>query len=345
MRYSQIGQLLAFGLVSCATAQEVTCWAPDGKTQADNETYVPCNKLGIQQDGIFSSCCALDGPAERRDTCSSLGLCNGPDNRLRRGFCTDKTWKSKACVDVCITTEDGGNPSNSSVITNCNDGSGKYCCGETTSCCGTDRAVSIPTQDSVCSAHTADDNGSDATTFKNATIGLAVVAGVSLLVAMASIFWFLRQNKSLKQQLADEKSNSEHRHHQQASMMHDRASVVPTMTDSNHPGGSVYGGSTTHHNNQSPLLDPSHPYYNKTPHGSPPPQPMSPNSDIHHHNNNNMARYSELDGGTANRIEMASPDPYTQQNRNSTQTNNNNRDSTQHPNYSSPLHSPDLPQQ
>lgn len=243
--------------------------------------------------------------------------------------------------------KDGGNPSNSTIITGCNDGSGKYCCGETTSCCGTDRAVSIPTQESVCSAHSVDDNGSgDAATFKNATIGLAVVAGVSLLVALASTLWFLRQNKSLKQQLADEKSNSEHHHHQQASMMHDRASVVPTMADSNHPGGSVYGGSTTHHN-QSPLLDPSHPYYNKTPHGSPPPQhqnpPLSPGSDIHHHHNHNLARYSELDGGTTNRIEMASPDPYTQQNRNSTQTNN--RDSTQHPNYSSPLHSPGLPQQ
>lgn len=188
--------------------------------------------------------------------------------------------------------------------------------------------------------------------FKNATIGLAVVAGVSLLVAIASTLWFLRQNKSLKQQLADEKSNSENHHHHQASTMHDRASVVPNMADSNHPGaGSVYGGSTTHHN-QSSLLDPSHPYYNKTPHGSPPPQhqnpPMSPGPDIQH-NNNNLARYSELDGGTANRIEMASPDPYTQQARNSTQTqnnnNNNNHDSALHPNYSSPLHSPSLPQQ
>ncbi|KAK8091300.1 hypothetical protein PG994_000805 [Apiospora phragmitis] len=320
MRFSLLGQLLALGLVSCITAQEVACWAPDGKTEANNNTYVPCNKLGIQQDGIFSSCCALDGPAEKRDTCSSTGLCNGFDRRLRRGFCTDKTWKSKAC--------DGGDPSNSSVITPCNDGSSQYCCGDTTSCCGTSRAVTIPTQESVCSAHTldSDDASSDATTFKNATIGLAVVAGVSLLVAIASTLWFLRQNKSLKKQLADEKLASEQHN---TSTMHDRPSVVPTMTDSNHPGGSVYGGGSTH--NQSPMPDHSHPYYNKTPVGSPPPQhpPMSRNSEVH----GNLSRYSELDAGT-NRIEMASPDPYTQQNRNSTQ-----------PNYSTPLHSPGLPQQ
>ncbi|KAK8079435.1 hypothetical protein PG997_007253 [Apiospora hydei] len=328
MRFSLLGQYLAVGLVSCVAAQEVECWAPDGKTRADNETYVPCNKLGIQQDGIFSSCCALDGNPDKRDTCTSLGLCNGADRRLRRGFCTDKSWKSKACVNVCITTEDGGDPSNSSVITGCNDGSGKYCCGDTTSCCGTSRAVTIPTQESVCTAHTlnSDDGSGDAATFKNATIGLAVVAGVTLLAAVASTLWFLRQNKSLKKQLADEKLAAGH---QQASMMHNnRGSMVPTMTDSNHPGGSVYGGSTTHH--PSPMPDHSHPYH-KAPGSSPPPHPpLSPHSDGHH---GNMQRYSELDAGT-NRIEMASPDPYAQQNRNSTQ-----------PSYSSPMHSPGLPQQ
>ncbi|KAK6819381.1 hypothetical protein PG987_015864 [Apiospora arundinis] len=336
MRYSVFG-LLAVGLVSCVTAQEVACWAPDGIKQADNETYVPCNKLGIQQDGIFSSCCALDGPAEKRDTCSSLGLCVGSDRRLRRGFCTDKTWKSKACVNVCIATEEGGDPSNITVLTPCNDGSNKHCCGDTTSCCSGPKAVTIPTQDSVCTAHSlnSDESSGDATKFKNATIGLAVVAGVTLLALLASSFWFLRQNKTLKKQLADEKlaSEQQHRDHQQASMVHDRASVVPTFTDSNHPGGSVYGGSTVGHH-QSPSMDHSHPYYNKTPHGSPPPQhmPMSPNSEVH----GNIARYSELDGGTTNRSEMASPDPYTQQNRNSTQPSNN---------FSTPLHSPGLPQQ
>lgn len=82
------------------TAAEVTCFAPDGVTVADNETYVPCNKLGITQQGVHSSCCKLDGPADDRDLCASTGLCinNGVVNR---GYCTDRTWQSPACVNVC----------------------------------------------------------------------------------------------------------------------------------------------------------------------------------------------------------------------------------------------------
>lgn len=101
--------LLALGLTtllapSVATAQEVECWAPDGETRADNTTYVPCNKLGIQQEGVYSSCCNLDGKPGSRDLCTTTGLClNG--SVLSRGYCTDKTWDSPACVNVC-TDED-----------------------------------------------------------------------------------------------------------------------------------------------------------------------------------------------------------------------------------------------
>lgn len=101
-------RLLVLGLAACATAQEVDCWAPDGVTRADNETYVPCNKLGIQQADVFSMCCALDGPAEDRDICSSSGLCTDRSNRLTRAYCTDKTWKSKACLNIC--TDDKVSP-------------------------------------------------------------------------------------------------------------------------------------------------------------------------------------------------------------------------------------------
>lgn len=83
-------------------AEEVTCYAPDGVTIADNETYVPCNKLGITQTGIHSSCCRLDGDQDARDICSTSGLCtNQITNLLTRGYCTDKTWASAACVNVC----------------------------------------------------------------------------------------------------------------------------------------------------------------------------------------------------------------------------------------------------
>lgn len=88
------------GALSGCLAQEISCWAPDGTTLADNETYVPCNKLGIQQDGIESSCCRLDGNASNRDICAATGLCLN-DGVLHRGYCTDKTWKNPACVNVC----------------------------------------------------------------------------------------------------------------------------------------------------------------------------------------------------------------------------------------------------
>lgn len=104
MLFPLLAQLLAVSLAPLAQAQEVECWAPDGKTKADNETYVPCNKLGIEQDGVFSSCCNLDGDADERDLCTTTGLClNG--NSLFRGYCTDKSWDSDACVKVCTDEE------------------------------------------------------------------------------------------------------------------------------------------------------------------------------------------------------------------------------------------------
>ncbi len=90
-------------LVLQAQTAEVPCFAPDGKTVAPNDSFVPCNKLGITQVGVASSCCLLDtdsGDASTRDLCASTGLCvNG--GVIRREFCTDKTWQNPACVKVC----------------------------------------------------------------------------------------------------------------------------------------------------------------------------------------------------------------------------------------------------
>lgn len=108
MLFPTAAQLVVLGLAACATAQEVTCWAPDGVTRGDNETYVPCNKLGIQQADVYSMCCALDGPADERDICSASGLCTGGGRGLTRAYCTDKTWKSKACLNIC--TDDNVSP-------------------------------------------------------------------------------------------------------------------------------------------------------------------------------------------------------------------------------------------
>lgn len=102
MLLSVVAQLLALTLVPGARADEVECWAPDGKTKGDNDTYVPCNKLGITQNGVYSTCCRLDGDPDERHLCAASGLCL-KGGVLLRGYCTDKNWDSPACVNVCTS--------------------------------------------------------------------------------------------------------------------------------------------------------------------------------------------------------------------------------------------------
>ena len=91
---------IAISFLLHAQTAEVSCFAPDGKTVAPNDSFVPCNKLGITQVGAASSCCLLDGDVGARDLCASTGLCvNG--GIIRREFCTDRTWSNPACVKVC----------------------------------------------------------------------------------------------------------------------------------------------------------------------------------------------------------------------------------------------------
>ncbi len=95
--YALFGLLVS--LLLHAQTVEVPCYAPDGRTIAPNDSFVPCNKLGITQTGAASSCCLLDGD-QPRDLCASTGLCIN-NGILRREFCTDKTWQNPACVKVC----------------------------------------------------------------------------------------------------------------------------------------------------------------------------------------------------------------------------------------------------
>ncbi|KAI1314154.1 hypothetical protein F5Y03DRAFT_4533 [Xylaria venustula] len=211
--------LAAIGLLLAATsfgrpalADEVQCWAPDGKTLADNETVVPCNKLGIQQQGVYSSCCRLDGDASQRDYCTTSGLCLSTfDTVLRREYCTDKTWKSPACVNVCTDPDNNGSVNGTAEMTACSDGTGTYCCGRNNlSCCGTDKAIAIPTQGSVVSSSDTSIATNSSNSFKNATIGLAVVLGVLLATAAGIITWLLRQNKSIKKELVEKTEEARH---------------------------------------------------------------------------------------------------------------------------------------
>ncbi|KAI8627622.1 hypothetical protein F5Y19DRAFT_440576 [Xylariaceae sp. FL1651] len=204
-----LGILLAACVGPLTRADEVQCWAPDGKTLADNNTVVPCNKLGIQQAGVYSSCCRLDGVADQRDLCTTTGLClSTADGVIRREFCTDKTWKSPACVNVCTDPLAGGVANGAIEMTACADGTGTYCCGHNNlTCCGTHQAVVIPTQASVMSSGTPN---SSSGAFKNATIGLAVVLGVILLAAAGVVTWLLRKNKSVQRQLAEKMEATGH---------------------------------------------------------------------------------------------------------------------------------------
>ncbi|KAL0943309.1 uncharacterized protein CTRU02_201195 [Colletotrichum truncatum] len=275
----------ALGLAMGISAQEVSCYAPNGDV-ANNLTYVPCNKLGITQRGVFSSCCALDGPPDERDICSTSGLCINRQSQPQRGFCTDPTWKSKACVSVCMDEQSGGTASNSSFMTACNDGTATYCCGRSnTTCCGTEHAITIQTQESVCTANTTNDRAnSNDDALKGATIGLGVVAGVSLLIGLISTFWLWKQNKSLKKQLAEKPEPAPPTNpHTPAQTL-----VEPQMTG-----------------NQSSYGAPSPGLYKSTYSASP------RESEFNH---GNIHRYSELDASAATaRSEMGSPTPYEQQ--------------------------------
>ncbi|KAI0402194.1 hypothetical protein F4802DRAFT_379039 [Xylaria palmicola] len=238
-----IGLLLGTAyLGQFAAADEVRCWAPDGTTLADNETVVPCNKLGIQQEGIYSSCCQLDGDAQHRDFCTTSGLCLSTfDGVLRRESCTDKTWKSPACVNVCTDPENGGSNNGSIEMTACSDGTGTYCCGRNNlRCCGTDRAITIPTQASVVSSGN-DTNATDfsSDSFKRATIGLAVVLGVVLVTAGGLITWLTRKNRSITRQLAEK--NEEARNPPSPGVVHASYLDSPGQTTSQIKGSSLPG--------------------------------------------------------------------------------------------------------
>ncbi|RYC62588.1 hypothetical protein CHU98_g3626 [Xylaria longipes] len=236
-----------------AGADEVQCWAPDGKTLADNETVVPCNKLGIQQEGVYSSCCRLDGDANQRDYCTTSGLCLSTfDGVLRREYCTDKTWKSPACIN------NAGSINDTAEMTACSDGTGTYCCGRNQlGCCGTDHAIVIPTQASVVSTggttQTAD---SSSNSFKSATIGLAVVIGVLLVTTVGIIAWLLKRNKFIKKKLLEK--TEEARHVPPPLVVHPYSNSyepgTPQIKDSSRQGSpSVASGMAAHHYHYSEL--------------------------------------------------------------------------------------------
>ena len=93
--------LLFLLLTSLTLLPSVTasCYFPNGTDQNAGEqadqgiVYTPCNSHAEN-----SMCCAP------WDTCTSDGLCkSGYDGNTWRDSCTDPTWKSPACVKLCVS--------------------------------------------------------------------------------------------------------------------------------------------------------------------------------------------------------------------------------------------------
>ncbi|KAK0716086.1 hypothetical protein B0H67DRAFT_554475 [Lasiosphaeris hirsuta] len=179
--------------VQRAHSAEITCYAPDGVTVAPNDTVVPCNNLGITQSGVHSSCCQLLGDESDRDLCAITGLCltNGI---VRRGFCTDPTWKSPACVKVCDDPMAGGSRNSFAEMTSCTDGT--YCCGRNNlTCCGTTWAVKPPT---LLMNTTITTTPSSTKTNIAPIAGLGGALGAVVLGAAGAILYLLRRIKTLQ---------------------------------------------------------------------------------------------------------------------------------------------------
>ncbi|KAF3809556.1 hypothetical protein GCG54_00012840 [Colletotrichum gloeosporioides] len=196
--------------ILAVSGQEVTCSALNGDI-GDKTTWVPCNKLGLQQSGVFSSCCILDGPNESRDACDKSGLCIDSEGKYRTGLCTDKTWNSKACVQECVNEEAGANVSSMEFLTPCDWNTSTFCCGkDDRSCCNTDRAARIATEESVCTPSTADSDTNDSNkwAFKPSAIGIGVAVGLIVMVEALSAQWLWRQNRWMKLQIVEASETS-----------------------------------------------------------------------------------------------------------------------------------------
>ena len=87
---------LAPVLFACS-ALATNCYRPNGDLVQDLN-YAPCHKSATASG---SMCCNLNR-ALFPDTCTSEGLCRNGDD-VFRDSCTDPTWKSPECVQLCTT--------------------------------------------------------------------------------------------------------------------------------------------------------------------------------------------------------------------------------------------------
>ncbi|KAL5040803.1 hypothetical protein BDW71DRAFT_193068 [Aspergillus fruticulosus] len=201
-----------------ASAEDVTCYKPDGTSRTFNGTIL-CNSV----DGAVSMCCGWN------DICLQNGLCKvkGSPTSYWRDMCSISSWPDvgclKACTDDAVIDELGN-----AVMTPCDgtDYSKTWCCGQTTDCCGTDEEITVraniyvststptststltSTNPSLASTPATTSSGSTATPSSEqsqetsglssgakAGIGVGVAAGAIAVVGFFSFFVIRRRRK------------------------------------------------------------------------------------------------------------------------------------------------------
>jgi len=127
-----------FVLILATTASSFVdeCYYPDGSAPADY-SFVACNNSAV------SACCV---PSEG-DICLANGLCQDvSDGSVFRGACTDQTWKSSSCPQICVK----GYESDWTYATQCASGAfvcgGDYCPGDNST---TSAPTSLPAKNST----------------------------------------------------------------------------------------------------------------------------------------------------------------------------------------------------
>jgi len=104
--YSGLRYLLCLiGYLAIASA---LCYAPDGSV-SPGDGYLPC----INTLNVDSMCCVLNvtalkeinEPASDADQCAINGLCQMANGQFARNYCTDSTWQSPNCLNICTGGE------------------------------------------------------------------------------------------------------------------------------------------------------------------------------------------------------------------------------------------------
>jgi hypothetical protein len=125
-----LSSTLLFASIVCMIRHaSAACYMING-TEITDPVYQPCNQVA----GTISMCCGKNWTTAQDDACLPNGLCQnyGPTyNEMYywRDSCTDPTWKSPYCLNLCMA-EDDINPEQSNNlyarVAQCTDGS--WCC-------------------------------------------------------------------------------------------------------------------------------------------------------------------------------------------------------------------------